>query len=95
MKRLAFQRAVPALALILATLSSAAGCGHNEEEWQGKLNEIKALDARLKKAEEDRKKCNDDLAANRDELAALRTENDVLKGKTGDLSKQSQDQLAR
>ena len=94
MKRLAFQRAVPALALILATLSSAVGCGHNEEEWQGKLNEIKALDARLKKAEEDRKKCNDDLAANRDELAALRTENDVLKGKTGDLSKQSQDQLA-
>ena len=93
MKRPALQRAVPALVLILATLA-ATGCGHSEEEWQGKLNEIKALDARLKKAEDDRKKCNDDLASQRDELAALRTENDVLKGKTGDLSKQSQEQLA-
>ena len=94
MKRSVFQRAVPALALILATLAAAPGCGHNEEEWQGKLNEIKALDARLKKADEERKKCNDDLAGQRDELASLRTENDVLKGKTGDLSKQSQEQLA-
>lgn len=94
MKRTAYSRVIPALALTLATLAAAPGCGHNEEEWQGKLNEIKALDARLKKAEEERKKCNDDLKSQGDELAALRTENDVLKGKTGDLSKQSQDQLA-
>jgi chemotaxis protein MotB len=94
MKRLAFRGSwVLALTLMLAT-GAAAGCGHSEEEWQGKLNEIKNLEGRLKKAEEERKKCNDDLASAKDELATLRTENDALKGQTGDLSKQTAEQRA-
>jgi chemotaxis protein MotB len=94
MKRLAFRGSwVLALTLMLAT-GATAGCGHSEEEWQGKLNEIKNLEGRLKKAEEERKKCNDDLASAKDELATLRTENDALKGQTGDLSKQTAEQRA-
>jgi len=83
-----------ALSLALVMMAGAApGCGHNEEEWQGKLNEIKNLEGRLKKAEEERKKCNDDLASSKDDNTALRAENDALKGKTGDLSKQTAEQL--
>lgn len=94
MKRLAIRGSwALSLALLLAT-GATAGCGHNEEEWQGKLNEIKNLEGRLKKADDERKKCNDDLASAKDELATLRNENDLLKGKAGDLSKQSAEQLA-
>ena len=83
-----------ALSLALVMMAGAApGCGHNEEEWQGKLNEIKNLEGRLKKAEEERKKCNDDLASSKDDNTTLRAENDALKGKTGDLSKQTAEQL--
>lgn len=71
-----------------------AGCGHNEEEWQGKLNEIKALEARLKKAEDEKKKCDDELAKAQDDIGGLRAENDLLKGKSDTLSKQAQEHLA-
>lgn len=94
MKRLAI-RGTRALSLaLLLTTGAMTGCGHSEEEWQGKLNEIKNLEGRLKKAEDERKKCNDDLASVKDDLATLQSENDLLKGKTGDLSKQSAEQLA-
>jgi chemotaxis protein MotB len=70
------------------------GCGHNEEEWQGKLKEMEALNSRLKKLEDDKHRCDNDLAKAQDELTGMRTENDLLKGKAGDLSKQTQEQLA-
>jgi chemotaxis protein MotB len=94
MKRLTFRKSWALPLTLMLALGGAAGCGHSEEEWQGKLNEIKNLEGRLKKAEDERKKCDSDLAGARDELALLRTENDTLKGKAGDLSKQTADQLA-
>jgi chemotaxis protein MotB len=86
--------ALGGLGLAATTGVALTGCGHNEEEWQGKLKEMEALNGRLKKLETDKRQCDNELAKSQDDVTALRTENDLLKGKAGDLSKQTQEQLA-
>lgn len=87
-------RILPLFVLAASLSASAVGCGHSEDEWQGKLKEIEALNGRLNKLSEDKKKCDDDLAKSMDDIAGFRSEIDALTGKTGDLSKQSAEQAA-
>jgi chemotaxis protein MotB len=82
------------VALGVAMLSAPVGCGHNEEEWQAKLKEIDGLNNKLKKIGDDKKKCEDDLAKAQDDISGFKNEIALLTGKTGDLSRQTQEQLA-
>lgn len=79
-------------ALLLPVL--AIGCGHSEDEWQGKLKEIEGLNAKLTKANSDKKKCEDDLAKAQDDNATLKADLDSARGKAGDLSKLSAEQAS-
>jgi chemotaxis protein MotB len=80
------------VSLIGALTLTSVGCGHSEEEWQGKLDEIKALNAKLSSLQADKNKCDDDLSKAKDDIDGLKSEVATLSGKAVDLSKLTEEQ---
>jgi len=78
MSRMEIPRTVLALAGALATTA----CGYSEEEWQGKLREIRDLQNQL--AERDHK-----IQEDEQRIAALTSERDSLQGQVRDLFTQA------